>query len=248
MTGILGADPGGPLFHRAIKDLQLEAAAAPNLDSSQEESLPQVHALNSLKAIFISTVLGPSSESYLVSTLSIAGRCLRSQSWAIRNCGLMLFRALIDRLLGSTDSQNLDDDGEVKAARISYNDYPKLLDIVTELLIPDSDAFGPVGAALESVFPALQIIQRMPPPEHEQKRIRDLVFNLCVSSHWHIRDMAARTFARLVPHTEVDSVLRDMVPMRLDDQNSVHGRLLCIQHLMEPIFRNAASPIEGTSR
>lgn len=159
----------------------------------------------------------------------------------------MLFRALIDRLLGSTDSQNHDDDGEVKTARVTYNDYPKLLDIVTELLTPDSDAFGHVDGALESVFPALKIIQRMPPPELEQKRIRDLVFRLCVSSHWHIRTMAAFTFASLVSKAEVDTVLRDLVPLSRRDQNDVHGRLLCIDYLMDPVFRNAACAVEGTS-
>lgn len=245
ITGILGADPGGSLFQKAIKDLQSEAAAAPPSVNSYGDELPQVHALNSLRAIFTSTVLGPSSEPYLVSTLSIAGRCLRSQIWAIRNCGAMLFRSLIDRLLGSTDSQNHDDDGEVKTAHITYNDYPKLLDIVTKLLAPESDACGHVDGALESVFPALKIIQRMPPPEHEQRRIRDLVFRLCVSSHWHIRTMAARTFSKLVSKAECDTVLRDLVPLSRGDQNAVHGRLLCIDYLMDPVFRTAACPIEG---
>ncbi|QDS74834.1 hypothetical protein FKW77_002765 [Venturia effusa] len=246
ITGVLGANPGGPLFQQAIRDLQLEAAAASPSFISYGDELPQVHALNSLRAIFTSTILGPSSEPHLVSTLSIAGRCLRSKIWAIRNCGAMLFRALIDRLLGSTDSQNHDDDSEVKFVRITYNDYPKLLDIITELLTPDFDGFGDGDGAVESVFPALKIIQRMPPPEHEQKRIRELVFNLCVSSHWHIRNMAARTFANLVPQTEVGTILCNLVPLSRTDQNAVHGRLLCINYLMDPIFRNAASTTEGS--
>ncbi|KAE9992852.1 hypothetical protein EG327_007479 [Venturia inaequalis] len=245
ITGILGADPGGASFQQAIKDLQTVAAATPPLVNSYGDELPQVHALNSLRAIFTSTVLGPSSESYLVSTLNIAGRCLRSQIWAIRNCGAMLFRALIDRLLGSTDSQNHDDDGDVKTARITYNDYPKLLEIVTELLYPEADAFGHVEGALESVFPALKIIQRMPPPEHELKRVRDLVFRLCISSHWHIRNMAARTFANLVSKAEFGTVLCDLVPLSRGDQNAVHGRLLCIDYLMDPIFRSTGCTIEG---
>lgn len=157
----------------------------------------------------------------------------------------MLFRALIDRLLGSTDSQNHDDDGDVKTARITYNDYPKLLEIVTELLYPEADAFGHVEGALESVFPALKIIQRMPPPEHELKRVRDLVFRLCVSSHWHIRNMAARTFANLVSKAEFGTVLCDLVPLSRGDQNAVHGRLLCIDYLMDPIFRSTGCTIEG---
>jgi hypothetical protein len=247
ITGILGADPGGPLFHLAIKDLQLEAEAAPNMTSSHEDPLPQVHALNSLKAIFISTILGPSSEQYIVSTLNIAGRCLRSQSWAIRNCGLMLFRALIDRLIGSTDSQNLDEEGESKTARISYNDYPNLLGIVIGFLTPDLSSSVSTEAALESVFPALKIIQRMPPPADQQKSIRALIFKLCESPHWHVRDMAARTFARLVQDAEVINVLNEIIPHTLSHQNHIHGRLLCVSYLVEPILRRATSSLEGTS-
>jgi hypothetical protein len=247
ITGILGADPGGPLFHQAIKDLQIEAEVVPKEKSSHGDPLPQVHALNSLKAIFISTILGPSSEQYIVSTLSISGHSLRSQSWAIRNCGLMLFRALIDRLIGSTDSQNLDDDGEVKTARISYNDYPKLLEIVIGLLTPDLESSVSTEAALESVFPALKIIQRMPPPAQQQKSIRALVFKLCESPHWHVRDMAARTFAILVNNAELIPVLKETLPHTLARQNHVHGRLLCISYLIEPTLRRAASSLEGTS-
>ncbi|TID14586.1 HEAT repeat protein-like protein [Venturia nashicola] len=200
ITGILGADPGGSLFQQAIKDLQSEAVAAPPLASSYGDELPQVHALNSLRAVFTSTVLGPSSEPYLVSTLGIAGRCLRSQIWAIRNCGAMLFRAVIDRLLGSTDSQNHDDDGEFKTARITYNDYPKLLDIITELLRPASDAFERIDGALESVFPALKIIQRMPPPEHEQKR-------LVLLQTWSLEQNWIRSCAIWPPFREVTKML-----------------------------------------
>jgi hypothetical protein len=237
ITGILGADPGGPLFHLAIRDLQGEVDAVPNVVAKYGDPLPQVHALNCLKAIFISTVLGPSSEQYIVSALDIAGSCLRSKSWAIRNCGLMLFRALIDRLIGSTDTQNLAEVGETKTARISYNDYPNLFEIVTGLLTPDLISSDSTEAALESVFPALKIIQRMPPPADQQKAIRSLVFKLCESPHWHVRDMAARTFARLVHDRELRPILNDILPQSLLHQNHVHGKLLCISYLVQPRLR-----------
>jgi hypothetical protein len=226
------------LFVQAMKDLQSEIQTARDENTVYGDALPQVHALNCLKAIFISTVLGPSSEPYLVSALDIAGHCLTSNTWDIRNCGLMLFRALIDRLLGSTDSQNWTEDGQIKAPRLSYNDYPNLLDIVVKLLAPDPVHQQNSETALESVFPALKIIQRVPPPHNRREQIRNLISRLCSSSHWHVRDMAARTMSSLVPEMDLLEVVNFHKPDMTSGQNSVHGRLLCISYVVKARLRD----------
>jgi hypothetical protein len=223
-----------------MKDLQNEVQNVQSHTSNHGDPLPQVHALNCLKAIFTSTVLGPSTEPYIVSALDIAGQCLTSRTWAVRNCGLMLFRALIDRLLGSTDSQNWSEDGQIKAPRLSYNDYPSLLDIVFKLLTPDTTQLETTETALESVFPALKIVERIPPPQNRREEIRELVFKLCSSSHWHVRDMAARTLSSLVPEKSLIQIVDEFAPTTSLSQNSVHGQILCISYLVKSRIRDSS--------
>ncbi|KAF2400727.1 hypothetical protein EJ06DRAFT_529838 [Trichodelitschia bisporula] len=236
ITGILSSDPHGPRLAQAIQDLQAIAQLDSSKNLSTGADLPQVHAMNSLKAIFTSTVLGPSSEPYIVSSLDLAGRCLTSEIWAIRNCGLMLFRALVDRLFGSTESQNLGVYGQNKGLRVAYDDYPNLLAIVIGLLSVDTNSLRTSDAAFESVFPALKIIQRLPPPSNHRAKIVELVLELCNSTHWHIRDMAARTYCGLVPASEAEDALTECLRCLGVWQNQLHGRLLCVYYVVKALL------------
>jgi hypothetical protein len=242
----LGADPGGSLFLLAMNDLQNVIQSFRNEASIHGDPLPQVHALNCLKAIFISTILGPSSEPYIVSALDIAGQCLISKTWAIRNCGLMLFRALIDRLLGSTDSHDWSEEGQSKVPRLSYDDYPTLLDIVFKLLTLDGTQSGSPETALESVFPALKILQRIPPPRHRRVEIRKLVLGLCGSSHWHVRDMAARTLSGLVTEMSLPQIVNENLLDHSLGENNTHGRLLFISYVAKARLKDVTDETKGS--
>jgi hypothetical protein len=95
--------------------------------------------------------------------------------WPIRNCSLMLFKALIERLLGSDEAQDWKEQERTKTSRFSYDNYPTLVTIIQELLNPE----GPLKKSLdaldsnspmelhgaEGVFPALQILRQAAPPE-----------------------------------------------------------------------------------
>ncbi|KAK8237864.1 putative death-receptor fusion protein-domain-containing protein [Phyllosticta capitalensis] len=237
ITGILSAAPEGPLFDRVMRDLKTEAAKEPtenaNIDGSH---LPQVHALNSLKDVFTNTTLSKASEPHMGEALSLAASRLESNVWAIRNCGLMLFRALIDRLLGSGTTQNWKETDHLKLSRLSYKKYPNLLDIITSLLNPslrnNSNGNDLSSTALEGVFPALQILQRAEPPPERKAEIQALVFKLTASSHWHVRDMAARTIVSLLDVEERVEWYLWLLEMPMQGQNALHGRLLTAKYLL----------------
>lgn len=81
ITGILSAKPGGELFIRGMTEFQgIARAPIPSPATSQESRLPQVHALNCLKDIFMNSRLGQSAEPYLVQGLDIAVCSLESQT------------------------------------------------------------------------------------------------------------------------------------------------------------------------
>lgn len=239
MTGILSANPDGPLFVRAMQDLQAEARVGIAKIRASEVYLPQVHALNCLKDIFTSTKLGQRSEAFIPQALDLAGERLQSRTWAIRNCGLMLLRALIDRLFGTNESQ-ASDFNHSNASRMSYHRYPNLLEIVVALLRTrerdlknDRTNQAVKTQTLESVFPALEILRRAPPPAERVEEIRGLVENLLRSRDWHVRDMAARVMARLSVLYPRDGDLSDLLlHCRVNGQNELHGRLLSVQYIL----------------
>lgn len=239
IVGLLSAAPDSKLLDEAVQDLIFLAHQSSELHIVHGDPLPQVHALNCLRSIFISTALGQYTEPHIATCLSVAGTCLTSPIWAIRNCGLMLFRSLIDRLLGSTESQNTSDHIEHSTRpRVTYQDFPDLLEIVLGLLSPDDHELSSTQNALESVFPALKLLQRIPPPEDQRQLVSERVLRLCTSPHWHVRDLAARTYSALVEPEERFGVLIGLIKSHSPSHNELHGRMLCVRYLLSSELRS----------
>ena len=78
ITGILSTKPEGPLFTLAMKELELEARADETYANISESNLPQVHALNCLRSIFIHSKLGTVSERHIAAGLELAASRLES--------------------------------------------------------------------------------------------------------------------------------------------------------------------------
>lgn len=79
VVGVLSAFPETDLFTNIILDLQAIANTPVESEAgSQNPKLPQVHALNCLKDIFVDTRLGSSTEPHVANTLDIAAGCLES--------------------------------------------------------------------------------------------------------------------------------------------------------------------------
>lgn len=159
----------------------------------------------------------------------------------------MLFRALIDRLLGSSTTQNWKETDRLKITRLSYKKYPNLLDIIVQLLTPkrQGGATELTNTALEGVFPAFQILQRAKPPAERRAEIQQLVFALTASSHWHVRDMAARTLAALLgPEERVEWVLA-LLEMPFQRQNALHGVLSSVKYLVKEMCEADDNGLHG---
>lgn len=130
ITGILAANASHPNFAQVMDTLMAIAAREAKVSETDGSRLPQVHAYNCLKDIFknsLLTALGNKSESYLPQCLELAASGLRSEVWAIRNCGLIFLRSLIDSLFGTHESKAVIEAGwDGKANRIHYHRYPNL--------------------------------------------------------------------------------------------------------------------------
>ncbi|KAL1605095.1 hypothetical protein SLS60_004638 [Paraconiothyrium brasiliense] len=242
MAGIIAAEPqsSGTLFSQAMRDLTIEASKEAESSNIEESRLPQVHALNCIKEFFMTSKLGASSEAYIGDGLELAARTINSSIWPIRNCGLMLFKALIERLLGSDEAQDWKEREMTRTSRFSYDNYPSLVSIIKDLLNPE----GPLKQSLdtpesnspmdlhgaEGVFPALQILRQAMPPEDYRITILQSVTKLLSSPHWHMRDMAARTITALYRPSELLTGVKWLLDNFEESSNAKHGKLLCIKY------------------
>ncbi|KAG6004881.1 hypothetical protein E4U21_000657 [Claviceps maximensis] len=248
ITGILAANASYPTFDQVMDILMTIAAKEARVSETDGSNLPQVHAYNCLKDIFknsLLTSLGNRSESYLPQCLELAAKGLRSEVWAIRNCGLIFLRSLIDNLFGTHESKTTIEAGwDGRANRIHYHRYPNLPAVLKNLLqsghkvFNQSSASSAGSAAAESVFPALDIIRRAGPPDLLRDEIQVDVAVYLSSPVWHVRDMAARTLCSCLLHKRWLEVIRQTFDTAMADgsrnnQNHVHGILLTLKFVIE---------------
>lgn len=162
----------------------------------------------------------------------------------------MLFKALIERLLGSSEAQDWKEQERAKTSRFSYDDYPSLVGILSSLLNPEgplkqsieatpetSSPFDLHGA--EGVFPALQILRQARPPEaHLESMVRS-VEALLASPHWHLRDMAARTIVSLRPAHQLYNAILGLLRAERDSHDSRHGSLLAAKYMIRKVLHTS---------
>lgn len=254
MTGILSAGAAGPSFDHVMEELMAIARRTALVSETDGSRLPQVHAYNCLKDVFKSSMLasmGNKPESYLPQCLELAASGLGSEVWALRNCGLLLLRSLIDCLFGSQESKAMIEAGwDGKANRIAYHRYPSLADALRKLLVSGHQTLAKAAASAESVFPALDIIRRAGPPPLLGGEIQVHVAVYLSSPVWHVRELAARTLTSCLLHDGWLPAVRDMLRevgawAAGSGQNHVHGVLLTIKFLVQRLGEVAKDQLAG---
>jgi hypothetical protein len=87
VIGIVVADTKGLLFSRAMSELTTEGTRPVDPAAESAGGLSQVHALNCIKDIFKNSKLGERSEAYVPQALSLAAKCLSSDTYvSMRMC------------------------------------------------------------------------------------------------------------------------------------------------------------------
>jgi hypothetical protein len=161
----------------------------------------------------------------------------------------MLFKALIERLLGSSEAQDWKELERARTSRFSYDDYPSLVGILSDLLNPEGplkqsientpDSSSPLDLhGAEGVFPALQILRQAQPPEQDLEPIVKAIEKLFASPHWHLRDMAARTVVSLQPvHRLYDTAIA-LLSVSHASHNLQHGTLLAVRYMIRKLLQD----------
>ncbi|KAH7329221.1 putative death-receptor fusion protein-domain-containing protein [Stachybotrys elegans] len=257
MTGILSANAEQPAFESVLERLIEIASMEARVTEKDETNLPQVHAYNCLKDIFknsLLTSMGNKSEKYLPQCLELAAGGLRSEVWAIRNCGLILLRSLIDCLFGCHESKAMIEAGwDGKTNRIPYHRYPNLPNVLLNLLKTGNQIAAPAepsSTSAESVFPALDIIRRAGPPDLLRDELQLNIIKYLASPVWHVREIAARTLCSCLLHDKWLHVVKDIFNNALNDamgtqQNHIHGVLMALKFVFERLAEVSTDLIQG---
>ncbi|OBT87037.1 hypothetical protein VE02_03681 [Pseudogymnoascus sp. 03VT05] len=234
ITGILSAGSTEVTLDSVMVQLQ-EIARTPVISSGKdEEQLPQVHAMNSIKDIFKSATLGKQADMYVTACFIIATDSLKSDIWAISNCGLILVKALLDCMLGTSDNKAATEAGwDGRSIRISYNRYKGLPEVLLGLLKMDSS----IPAQTNLVFPALEFARRVGPPEKNRAQFREDFYNSVIKHLncpiWIFRDLAARTASTFLLEDNWKTPIIELLESKSFSTNGLHGVFLLIRYLIE---------------
>ncbi|KAI1429341.1 putative death-receptor fusion protein-domain-containing protein [Xylaria sp. FL1777] len=240
IVGILASKADSPSFSDVIVRLQEIGRQPAFVSETDGSNLAQVHALNCLKDIFKTSFLSHRAEAYLIDCLQLAALSLQSEVWAIRNCGLLLLRSLIDNLFGTNENKLAMEAGwDGRAVRISYHKFEALPSLLINLLeLGKKSSSAMIGAqSAEAVFPALDIIRRAGPPEGYLEKLYDIISWYLGSHIWHVREIAARTLCSLLLTPSWLESIALLINSPGQTSNQLHGALFTLRFLLERLVQ-----------
>ncbi|GAV51138.1 hypothetical protein ZYGR_0AD03210 [Zygosaccharomyces rouxii] len=233
LTTILAAERGKerPLLKSAFNNLE-RVASLPAIQHLEKIDLPQVNAFNCIRSIFVESRLSEPCAPYVPSALNLSLKHFTSDIYSLRNCSLMLFTSLQNRIFGKA--------GKSISARLFFTKYrgvrEVLLNFLEDSLKKPSDndqGFVLSQSRVESIFLVLNLLLRLrPTPGYDGLDIFIEKVTHCLESpHWNIREMAAKTISSLTddPLDQFEALLSTASITR---QNKLHGHLLAAKAIM----------------
>lgn len=159
----------------------------------------------------------------------------------------MLFKALLSRLNGGTDTASTRASSSHRQfSRLAYEKYPNLPKLILKLLYHNSlisiNALQNDEAQCrffslqaQQVFPALEIVERSGVPPQHRAEIEQAIRHHMEGPIWAIREKAAKAFALMVDKRHVVTEIKQLLDASERPQNALHGRLLCLRILLSRI-------------
>ncbi|GMM31052.1 tRNA methylation protein [Martiniozyma asiatica (nom. inval.)] len=219
-----------------IDDATISDAATENVN------LPQVNAFNCIKVLFIDSQLSDESVFYVDRALSLSLNAMGSPIWSLRNCAVMLFTALQNRLFNSKKVKN--DQLPSYPARIFFNKFKTVRNVFYETLKNVNSK-----SDLEMIFPILTIMSRLEPtPEYTGlDDFKPLIREFLGSKIWKVREMAARSFPSVISsREEFKACFESFSDIEWgQDWNFIHGGLLAQKELLNRVNIDAYKSEDG---
>lgn len=158
----------------------------------------------------------------------------------------MLLKALLIRLSGGKGADPSQSKGGSTHFSSSIHDkYPSLSNLVVHLLqngdMPHPHVYRSKSSPALSVetsqrflvvFAAMEIIDRLGLPTNHQALAASLLMKQLDSPLWALRKKAAATLSLLVDEQTIMREIEILSESHWPSQNALHGRLLCLKHLV----------------
>ena len=151
----------------------------------------------------------------------------------------MLFKALLKRLNGGTDTSSTKaSSSHRRFSQLIYEKFPNLPDLLQRLLrripaqiqITGRESYPTMQA--HRVFPALEVIERSGIPLQEQGPFLDALQYYNESPDWLIREKAAKALSLIVDETGFVDEVKSLLAPNWISQNALHGRLFRLRFLL----------------
>eukprot|EP00074_Homo_sapiens_P057927 XP_006712129.1 thyroid adenoma-associated protein isoform X4 [Homo sapiens] len=214
-----------------------------------QSTVPQVHALNILRALFRDTRLGENIIPYVADGAKAAILGFTSPVWAVRNSSTLLFSALITRIFGVKRAKDEHSKTNRMTGREFFSRFPELYPFLLKQLetvanTVDSDMGEPNRHP--SMFLLLLVLERLyaSPMDGTSSALSmgpfvPFIMRCGHSPVYHSREMAARALVPFVMIDHIPNTIRTLLstlPSCTDQcfrQNHIHGTLLQVFHLLQ---------------
>ena len=206
--------------------------------------LPQVHAKNTMRAIFTDAKLASITFSFVERSFAVAIHGFTSPIFPIRNSSIMLFDALLTRALGQKYArQDIDPSAPNRSvsSKVFFEKFPQLYTYLLDQLRWDVVRFGQDGAENTGLYPILTLLSRLDVTRvYDSKKytgmhaFHPLIRECLHGKVWKIRAMAARCVPVVIDPDDLEEEIAGMfAAFRLDSQNALQGELMGIKRLVE---------------
>ncbi|XP_070697363.1 thyroid adenoma-associated protein [Pempheris klunzingeri] len=239
---------------------ELIALAMPAADRNTDSStVPQVHALNILRALYRDTRLGENIIPFVSDGMQAAVLGFTSPVWAVRNSSTLLFSTLITRIFGVKKGK----DEHSKKNRMTGREfftrfpalYPFLLNQLEEAAATVESDSGQVKLH-PSLFLLLLVLSRLYPSPMDGSSsplglapFMPFIIRCGRSAVYRTREMAARALVPFVLVTQVPSTVHTLLqelppePGPNIQHNHIHGTLLQVLFLLRSYQTDSHRPL-----
>ncbi|NWZ47065.1 THADA protein, partial [Haliaeetus albicilla] len=226
---------------------ELISLAAPLNESPSV--IPQVHALNILRALFRDTRLGENIMPYVADGIQVAILGFTSPVWAVRNSSTLLFSALITRIFGVKRGKDENSKKNRMTGREFFSRFPSLYPFLLKQLEVVTNTLNSEAEELKihpSLFLLLLILGRLYPSPMDgtysalsMAPFVPFIIRCGHSPVYRSREMSGRALVPFVMVNEVPHTVLSLLEGLPDStspcirQNNIHGTLLQVFHLLQ---------------
>uniref|UniRef100_A0A8C0AS56 tRNA (32-2'-O)-methyltransferase regulator THADA n=1 Tax=Buteo japonicus TaxID=224669 RepID=A0A8C0AS56_9AVES len=211
--------------------------------------IPQVHALNILRALFRDTRLGENIMPYVADGIQVAILGFTSPVWAVRNSSTLLFSALITRIFGVKRGKDENSKKNRMTGREFFSRFPSLYPFLLKQLEVVTNTLNSEAEELKihpSLFLLLLILGRLYPSPMDgtysalsMAPFVPFIIRCGHSPVYRSREMSGQALVPFVMVNEVPHTVLSLLEGLPDStspcirQNNIHGTLLQVFHLLQ---------------